>query len=281
MEPKRRSPWTWVGPGCAVLLVAAAVTFVAFLFVGQRVARSVRAQTNDPALRLARVQDLLRASDLPDGYAPALGLSVPLLGKVAILESPSASVGPTAELERRKFFFYLVRGKSDRSDMWGDAFDRLLDLRGLDFQPGETVAQGRFTAGLMALAFRTERALMQSRPRGEWPVLAALVEIDCPGVADTQQVGVWIEPDPAPDLAVEEVDLSGTPADPEAIRHFLSYFRLCDGTAIPSNGDLCSRGKPGPDLSPRGLLVGGSDSELSHSDHVQSRVRCGMRQFTV
>ena len=58
--------------------------------------------------------------------------------------------------------------------------------------------------------------------------LAALVEIDCPGVTDTQRVGAWIEPDPAPDLAVEEVNLSGTPADPEAIRHFLSYFRLCD-----------------------------------------------------
>lgn len=228
MQPKHRSPWTWVVLGCAALLVAAAVTFMAFLFVGQRVARSVRAQTSDPALRLARVQELLHATDLPDGYAPALGLSVPFLGEVAILESPSAGVGPAAELERRKFFFYLVRSKSDRSDMWGDAFDRMLDLRGLDFQPGETVAQGRFTAGLMAIAFRTERARMQPRPRGEWPVLAALVEIDCPGVTDPQQVGAWIEPDPAPDLPVEDVDLSGTPADPEAIRHFLSYFRLCD-----------------------------------------------------
>ena len=40
--------------------------------------------------------------------------------------------------------------------------------------------------------------------------------------------GAWIEPDPAPDLPVEEVDLSGTPADPAAIRRFLSNFHLCD-----------------------------------------------------
>jgi hypothetical protein len=221
MQPRRRSPWTLVAMGCAALVLVAAVALIAFVFVGQRVARSVRAQTIDPSLRLARVQELLHATDLPDGYAPALGLSVPLLGQVAVLESP----GPA--IERRKFFFYLVRSRSDRSDAWSDAFERLLDLRGLDFQPGEPVAQGRLTVGSGALVFRTERARMKARPRGEWPVLAALVEVDCPDPSEAKRFGAWIEPDPAPGLPVEEVDLSGTPADPAAIRNFFSFFRLC------------------------------------------------------
>jgi hypothetical protein len=228
MQPRRRSPWSFVAMGCAALLLAAAVAFIAFFFVGQRVARSVRAQTIDPSLRLARVQELLHATDLPDGYEPALGLSVPLLGQVAVLESPPAGVGPGAEIGRRKFFFYLVRSRSDRSDTWSDAFERLLDLRGLDFQPGEPVAQGSLTVGSGALVFRTERARMKARPRGEWPVLAALVEVDCADSPEAERFGAWIEPDPAPGLPVEEVDLSGTPADPDAIRDFLSFFRLCD-----------------------------------------------------
>jgi len=227
MQPQRRSPWTFVAVGCVALLVAAAVAFIAFLFVGQRAARGVRAQTLDPALRLARVQELLGARDLPDGYAPALGLSVPLLGQVAVLESPPVGVGPGAEIGRHKFFFYLARSRSDRSDAWSDGFDRLLDLRGLDFQPGEVVAQGRLGVGSAVLVFRTERARMRARPRGEWPVLAALVEIDCRDATETERIGAWIEPDPAPGLPLEEVDLSGTPADPAAIRDFMSFFRLC------------------------------------------------------
>lgn len=227
MQPQRRSPWTFVVLGCTALLVAAAVAFVAFLVVGQRVARGVRAQTIDPALRLASVQELLHATDLPDGYAPTLGLSVPLLGQVAVLESAPVDVGPDTEVGHRKFFFYLVRSGSDRSDTWSDGFDRLLDLRGLDFQPGETVAQGTLGVGSAEVAFRTERARIEARPRGEWPVLAALVEVDCPTPNETERFGAWIEPDPAPDLPAEEVDLSGTPADPDAIQAFLSFFRLC------------------------------------------------------
>jgi hypothetical protein len=228
MQPRRYSPWTFVALGCAAVLVTAAVAFTAFLFVGHRVARTVRAETIDPALRLAKVRDLLHATDLPDGYAPALGLSIPFLGKVAVLESPPARMGPDADVEHRRFFFYLVRSRSDRSDTWSDAFDRLLELRGLDFGPGEIVAQGRLSVGSEALVFRTERAWLKARPRGESPVLAALLEIECPAANETERFGAWIEPDPAPDLPVEEVDLSGTPADPAAIRHFLSYFRLCD-----------------------------------------------------
>jgi hypothetical protein len=228
MQPQRRSPWRFVAVGCAALLVAAAVAFVAFLFVGQRAARGVREQTIDPALRLARVQELLHATELPDGYAPALGLSVPLLGQVVVLESAPVDVGPDTEVGHRKFFFYLVRSESDRSEAWSDGLDRLLDLRGLDLRAGETIAQGRLSADSASVTFRTERARMSARPRGEWPVLAALVEIDCPAATETERIGAWIEPDPAPDLPSEEVDLSGTPADPDAIRDFLSFFRLCD-----------------------------------------------------
>lgn len=228
MQPQHRSPWRFVAIGCAALLVAAAVAFVAFLFVGQRAARGVREQTIDPALRLARVQELLHATELPDGYAPAMGLTVPLLGQVVVLESAPVDVGPDTEVGHRKFFFYLVRSQSDRSDTWSDGFDRLLDLRGLDFQPGETVAQGTLGASSATVVFRTERARIKARPRGEWPILAALVEIDCPAATETERFGAWIEPDPAPDLPLKEVDLSGTPADPDAIRDFLSFFRLCD-----------------------------------------------------
>ena len=68
---------------------------------------------------------------------------------------------------------------------------------------------------------------MKHGSRGVWPVVASLVDIRCPDRGETERFGAWIVSDPAPGLPEHEVDLAGTPADPDAIRMFMSFFRPC------------------------------------------------------
>jgi hypothetical protein len=119
---------------------------------------------------------------------------------------------------------YLVRG---RSDTRGDDLERLLDLRGLEVDRGGPVASGELTVGETVVVYSTIRARLRARPRGAWPVLAALVDVRCPDAGKTVRFGAWIEPELASERPPEEIDLAGTPADPEAIRRFMSSFRFC------------------------------------------------------
>jgi len=222
-----RPAWTFVGIAAASLLAATAIAALIFLLVGQRLARGVRAQSLAPALRAAEVRERLPGESWPRGYQPALGITVPLLGRVAVLESAPTPLGPGDEAGPRKLFIYLERSGSGPSGRGSDHLERLLDLRGLEIERGGPVANGKLESAHRVLVFRTIRARLQARPRGSWSALIALVDVRCPGDDETLRFGAWIEPDPSLGLPPPEAGLEGTPADPRAIREFMAAFRIC------------------------------------------------------
>ena len=58
--------------------------------------------------------------------------------------------------------------------------------------------------------------------------LHSLILVDCP--EDRRlRIGIWFGPDPATATDHASVDYTGTPADPAAIKAFMSHFRLCPG----------------------------------------------------
>ncbi len=215
-----RSPWKLVGVGCAASLISLILAFAAFLFVGQRMARSVKAQMADPDLRRTKAEALLRAEALPAGYEATLSLSVPMLGRVAVLEQRSP--------DRGLFLYLESRGSGPPAEPGDERFQRLLDVRGLRLDPGEPVAGGELAIGEQVLDYRTSRGRLWHPPEGERDVLLALVDIECRPPQKIARLGVWIGADPAPGRPVDALDLSGTPADPEAIRAFMSAFRFCE-----------------------------------------------------
>ena len=220
MQERDRSPWRLVWVACAASLISLILAFAAFFFVGQRMARSVKAQMADPALRRTKAGAVLHAEAFPGGYRATLGLSVPMFGRVAVLEQGSP--------DRGLFLYLESRGAQARAEPHGERFRRLLDVRGLRLDSGEPVAAGDLVIGAQALSFRTSRGRLHEPPEGEWDALVALVDIECRPSQKIARFGVWIEADPAPDHPVDALDLSGTPADPEAIRTFLSGFRFCN-----------------------------------------------------
>jgi hypothetical protein len=228
MQPRRRSPWKFVGLGCGALVAAAVVAFVAFLYVGQRMAREVREQMTDRSSRRTAVRELLGVTRFPEGYEPVLGLSVPLLGRVAILEGSQDAPGSTP----RGMFLYLDRAQSRRPAGQDDDLRRMLALRGLAFERVEPLASGRLPVGDATFAYRTLRARIETRAGSGWPALAALVDFRCPLPDDRVRYAAWIEPAPGPDAPTSEDPLADTPADPEALVAYLSHFRPCpDGEA--------------------------------------------------
>jgi hypothetical protein len=53
----------------------------------------------------------------------------------------------------------------------------------------------------------------------------ALLYFDC---GDSRsRIGIWLGPDPDPEAAPAELDLSGTVSDPKAIETFLSPMHPC------------------------------------------------------
>lgn len=205
--------------GCSALLVATFVALFAFLVVGHRMARAIGAQVADPVLQRARTQEILPAPGLPSGWEARLGVSVPLFGRIALYERPGATLGDDG------LFFYLERqGAARPADPWTD-LARLLEIRGLELQRGELMADGTVSVGPVWLAHRAARAVLVRRPTGERAVLVAWLEVHCPDPRVSSRLAVWIEPDP---FAGQEIqNLSGTPADPRAVGAFAAAFDFC------------------------------------------------------
>jgi hypothetical protein len=81
---------------------------------------------------------------------------------------------------------------------------------------------------LMYLAQRGELEMAAARTQG----ITTMMLVECP--ADTRQrFGIWFGPEPAGSGKggsgedVAPADLTGTPADEDAIREFMAHFRLC------------------------------------------------------
>ena len=56
--------------------------------------------------------------------------------------------------------------------------------------------------------------------------ITALVLIDCPNDRRSR-MAIWFAPDPSPGSAIDELDLTGTPADEAELGRFMSPFSFC------------------------------------------------------
>ena len=56
--------------------------------------------------------------------------------------------------------------------------------------------------------------------------IASMSMLECEGDSK-MRMGIWFGPDPDPDAPIEDLDLTGTAADPAAIEEFYAHFDLC------------------------------------------------------
>jgi hypothetical protein len=84
-EQNRTSPWVWIAAGCGGCLVLTVAAMVAIGVFGYRFTRQMVEDLENPESREAKVLEILGAEELPEGYYPAMGISIPWLTDVAIL----------------------------------------------------------------------------------------------------------------------------------------------------------------------------------------------------
>lgn len=225
-DRKESSPWFYVliGCGCLTLMVIVAIVVIGIFSV--RAAKNVQASIEDPAKRAEQVQEILGYDRLPEGYVPRFGISIPLVLRVAVLaDQPPIDErlgGPTD----RVFLYIRVANWVARDDdlkqiFEGDgnpahAFDNW-DQSDLRFRGHELIEEGTVTVDGRTIPYSAQRGELEL-DRAEVEGILSVFVVKCDD-GKRPGLGAWLVPD--------SEDLTGTPADPQALAAFLSQFQLC------------------------------------------------------
>lgn len=233
---KSTSPWVWVAAGCGCAVLVAVLAVGGMGFFGYRWAKQVESEIKNPEQRRAKVLEVLGVEQMPTGYFPVMGLSIPFVMEMAILsdrEPPPGDVDTDRNSfdERGLFYIATIQSGRDRQRIQ-DYFDgKTHDLEGLrqaglSFGRGDVVSRGTLTLPGAETRYVAERGEVSYGHSSGKRSITALALIDC-AKDSRMRLAIWFGPDPAPDAPVESLDLAGTPADEAALTAFLGQFRLC------------------------------------------------------
>lgn len=242
---RRTSTLSLLGCGCAALVTLVMLAVVGITYFTYRQAKGLQENFTDPEKRAEKVAELMRPTAMPEGYQPLGGFRVPFLMDLAVLTDkaePEGGEDGGGDLFDRGGFFYVSTFGFGRDDAEIRAY----------FEEGEE--QG--SEGLRNVPFDVESGgemdvefgLQEEIDRGEVPIpggralyvarrgelrlegertegLSTMVYLDCDD-DNRMRFGLWFEM--APETAEgEEMDLTGSPADPPALEAFLGHFRVC------------------------------------------------------
>jgi len=244
-QERGTSPWVYIGIGClaAVLLLVAVV--VGLGYIGYRTVRGTIEAMEDPVARADAAMRILGVDELPDGYYPMVGMSIPFLVETAVLsDQPPDETGGVPGFRERGFIYVKTLRFGEQEQELRDFFDGKIEdpeaLRqfSIDLDIDEMLGRGTFEEDDRTLrwaAYRGEIAADQPgggagedgrRGRQRQQGLNAMVLIECPE-DERLRFGIWFGPDPDPEAAAGSPALLGTPADGAAIQSFMSHFNVC------------------------------------------------------
>lgn len=227
--PEPRSP---VGCACGSALALVLVVIMGLAWFGYSRGQRFQNELRDPEARDARSREILGYRGLPEGYHPLGGFAVPWVQEMAMLSdrepAPDEAVSGPADAFGSSGFVYLeARASEDRvqeveayfeGERARTEFFEAVDER---FAGERILGRGRLRAGGAEVRYVAELGRMTLREE-EMPTVMARLLMMCPE-KKRLRVAMWFEPAPG-----SGDELSGTPADPAALRPFLDHFRLCD-----------------------------------------------------
>jgi hypothetical protein len=238
-EERRRSAWGWVGCGCGILVLLAALVVGGIAFLLHRQAGETAAGLNDPAAVAKKAQEVIRYRQLPEGLRPVSTLSIPFVMEMAIFADRDLQKGGLAT---RTFptgthsFIYIKTLNLIGAGTTEAESRRLLSPRrndlpawmqkfGFRVRRNQTVRTGTLEVGGHTVFYKAVRSNFLT-PRQNLATLMSMMVVECPGSRWTH-TALWMVPDPAPDKLLDDAEAAGTPADPQAIAALLGHFSLC------------------------------------------------------
>jgi len=234
-ESKRTSPWVFIGIGCllAVFLVVAVVVAIGAWGFSQ--VRQMARTMEDPVARTEAASEMLGADALPEGYNAMISFSVPFLVETALLTDRAPDEDGSLERFGEHGFIYfktLSVGNQEqelRDFFAGDADDaQVLNQTSIRVNTRELIHRGVIEEADRTLRYVSYRGEVGTNNRSDiGEGINSMVMFDCPE-AERVRMGIWFGPDPAPETPVEELDVSGTVADPGEIQRFMAHFDVCN-----------------------------------------------------
>ena len=227
---KKTSPWLYVAIGCGGLVVLGGLAIAAgALFVFKK-SDELNQDLANPVARAEKVKRALGARALPEGYHAIMTVSMPMLMDTTVISTRDAAPS------RRTFMYVRFKvitprdAQGMRDYLEGRTDDASVFARSrLQMKTEQLVGRGQLELQngqkLLYLAQRGELRF-GGNSKSEGPGLNALVLFECPTQSDVR-MGIWTAPDTSPEVPLEQLELQGTPVDPEAIRSFMSHFNPC------------------------------------------------------
>lgn len=234
---KQTSVWVYVGCGCAGLLILVMIAMAGATWFAYRQGQELKKAWTDPATREARAKEVVPYEKLPEGYYPMGSFSIPFLMEMALFTDNPPAPGSTPEtnqeaggFKERGFIYVNARQMGDKAKELKDYVEGKgappdwLDVN-VKSEEGEVVGQGDVDVNGTKVVYRSSRGKV-SHDNKTTDGITTMMLFDCPGDGRVR-VGIWFGPDPDPAKPKEEISLAGTNADPEAMKAFVSHFRVC------------------------------------------------------
>jgi hypothetical protein len=225
-QQKKTSPWVYVAIGCVGIVVLGLAGVGTVTYLGYRKMKQFGEEMKDPRAREAKVKAVLGAEQLPDGYYPVIGLSIPFFMDMAMLsDEPPGADGQLREMGERSFIYMNMLGQGKDQQELREYFEGKRDdaeaLRriNVNVRGKEVLKRGVIDQEghqVLYLAQRGDVSIQGKRRSG----ITTTLLVQCPKDS-RMRMGIWLGPDAGED------DLAGTPADEAAIKTFMSHFRPC------------------------------------------------------
>lgn len=227
VAPKQRSPWVYVLLGCGGLAALICLGTALVGFLGVKAVKDVSDGVTDPETRTKNAVKQLGA--IPESYRVAASMSFFVAQTTILTDAPEqADGGFELSTASHTFTFFRVmaneNNKKARDFLSGKETDpAALAQSGVNIDASDIVKRGNLTIDGRKYAWVTSRGVMQGTEGVK--ALQNAILFECAG--DALHVGVWSQPDPAPEKASPELDLAGTVADEAELVRFLKPMNPC------------------------------------------------------
>ncbi len=227
----KKSPWLYVGVGCLVALLLLVAGVVGVGYFGYRYARKTAEEMRDPVAREEKVKEVLGAHDIPAGYHPALGLSIPFVMEMAILSDREGIASGEPAFEHRGFIYMNMMGAAKQQQELRDFFEgkstesSILRQQSVRVRAGDIIRRAEIQDRERRILYVAERSTLELRT-SEFVGVTTLLLVECHNDTRTR-FGIWFGPDPDPSAPVKSANFTGSPADPDEIRSFVAHFDFC------------------------------------------------------
>jgi hypothetical protein len=174
--------------------------------------------------------DLLHADRLPDGYYAIAAVSMPGMDMVVLGDQPPTPSGAASNPRQRGLIYTRIfrepaNMKLLRAFVAGRTDDpSALRSTHMDLATKAILRRGSLRLGRGIVRYCAQRGELTAES-GHQQGLQVVGLIDCPD--QNLRLSIWFGPDPDPAKPPSELDLTGTVADENELRAFLSHLKLC------------------------------------------------------